>query len=159
MRKNKIFWGLSALCLSMPIAASSADKLLLEANSKLALSYSPYRLAEVETTDSKSVFGQIMGGTPGQTIAVVDKLVLKDVLDSFHQMCGYQPSQVTAINVVSHSYPEFYEVWEFDDNDSHMDNGKSALSLVLKALPNNGGTDIDIYGDCHPKPLSFTNLK
>ncbi|MFL0953481.1 hypothetical protein V3H40_25505 [Vibrio parahaemolyticus] len=142
MRKNKIFWGLSALCLSMPIAASSADKLLLEANSKLALSYSPYRLAEVETTDSKSVFGQIMGGTPGQTIAVVDKLVLKDVLDSFHQMCGYQPSQVTAINVVS-----------------HMDNGKSALSLVLKALPNNGGTDIDIYGDCHPKPLSFTNLK
>ncbi len=126
----------------MPIAASSADKLLLEANSKLALSYSPYRLAEVETTDSKSVFGQIMGGTPGQTIAVVDKLVLKDVLDSFHQMCGYQPSQVTAINVVS-----------------HMDNGKSALSLVLKALPNNGGTDIDIYGDCHPKPLSFTNLK
>ncbi|MBY8314591.1 hypothetical protein KW543_02310 [Vibrio fluvialis] len=159
MLKNKIFCGLFALCLNIPFTANSADKLLLEANSKLALSYSPYRLAEVEANDTKSVIGQIMAGSPGQTIAIADKLVLKDVLDSFNQMCGYKPNQVTAVNVVSHSYPEFYEVWEFDDINSNMGNGKSALSLVLKALPNNGGTDIDIYGDCHPKPLSFTNLK
>jgi hypothetical protein len=57
--------------------------------------------------------------------------------------------------IVSHEIPYLKEIWIFRDEKSEMKDKTTALGINMKQLPNGGGVDFYIIGDC---PATSFNL-
>lgn len=75
------------------------------------------------------------------------------MLRGFKAKCGFEAAQLSETRQVKYTPPVFYEVWVFQDPLSERDDKKSALSLVLKQLPDNGGVNLSVHGACHSRKL------
>lgn len=132
-----------ASCAGNPTANSGAEI----ANKRFAEQLFPMRVKARGVEGGGSVMMYYWAGTMGQSVAT--PVVEEDIYKMININCHYSPSDLKQVNVVRHQYPMFYEVWVFNDKESRREDKTSALSVILKALPNNGGTDINTIGSCH----------
>ena len=143
------------IVLSGCVSNSSTIAAFKSANRDLALQFSPFRFVTKRSGDRGSITTTEWAGTPGQSITHQAPQVRSDVLESFKSNCGFEESQIIETRIVYHKPTRFYEVWVFDDPKSERKDKKSALSLVMIQLPNNGGVDFSVHGDCHSKKGSI----
>lgn len=132
-----------ASCASNPTANSGAEI----ANKRFAEQLLPMRVKAKDVEGGGSVMTYYWAGTMGESVAT--PVVEKDIYKMININCDYNPEDLKQVNIVRHQYPMFYEVWVFNDKESRREDKTSALSVILKALPNNGGTDINTIGSCH----------
>jgi len=148
----KNIFSLTAMIAVGMFSASNANALegsIKVANSAAAESYKPGRLVLSESTDKTDIYTSQWAGKTGKTIALVSEQVLADVVAWVKRDCGFELSDLKETRIVAHEPPVFYEVWVFNDKKSKREDGTSALSVVLKQLPNAGGVDVNFYGQCH----------
>lgn len=141
-------------CGGMPFA----DVSLQAANQKLEKQFSPIRLVTSVGANQSGKATTEWAGTPGPSIVENAPLLKADVLGGFKSKCGLDAVQLSETRVVKYAVPVFYEVWVFDDPLSERDDKKTALSLVLRQRPGNGGVDFSFYGACHGKKMPLFQL-
>jgi len=69
--------------------------------------------------------------------------------------CNYTIFDLLEVRNVSSEIPIFREIWVFKDEKSQMKDKTTALGITMKQLPNNGGVDIFIAGNCPASPLNL----
>jgi hypothetical protein len=121
------------------------------ANESLAAQFAPIRYVLKATGKGGYVATAEWAGSPKQSILQNSAQVRSDVLSGFKKECGFSEAQLEQTRAVKYQYPIFYEVWVFKDPQSKRDDGLSGVSVILKQLPNGGGVDFSLQGDCHSK--------
>ncbi len=159
MINKKTLSTLIALIFMLSGCGNSLSSQMDIQNENLAKEYMPTRLHKVTSTSNADMYESHWAGKEGRSIALNSKLLYSDVLKAFKQGCGFKKSDLIQTRIVSHEIPVFYEVWLFKDAKSKREDKTSGLSVVMKQLPNNGGTDINIYGQCHSEPIRFVFMK
>jgi len=110
---------------------------------------SPLRSKYVKLEDGSSVLSFEWAGTPSESIVKKAEPQLEnDIFNTLQKRCGYKRTNLIETRIVEHKYPDYYEVWVFKNKNSARHDKTSGISVVIRALPNNGGTDINYYGDC-----------
>jgi hypothetical protein len=100
---------------------------------------------------------QGFAGKVGTSATEKVPIVKNDVYKLIKKTCGFTPKDRVQTRIVENKPPYYYEVWIFKDAKSKRDDKKSALSVVLHELPNGGGVDISLKGQCHAtKGMTFT---
>lgn len=94
-------------------------------------------------------------GVVGKSIVLTSPVLLKDIQNAVMFKCGFIPEQLIETRVVSHELPELYETWAYDNRNSDMQGQTTVLSVILLPYPDDGGTDIDIVGDCDQQPINI----
>lgn len=140
--------GLLAGCAGNP----TAEHAIRSANRGLERDYAPLRMVATPTGKRSVAVSPQWAGTVAPSITTAASVVRDDVLQAFAAHCGFHAEQLAEVRVVWHRPPEFYEVWVFNDPQSGRKDGKSGVSVILRQLPNNGGVDYSLRGDCHSQP-------
>ncbi|WP_391091153.1 hypothetical protein [Vibrio sp. NH-UV-68] len=125
-------------------------------NSKFDESKFPYRLKLKKQSEDFVIYSMQAAGDSGETIAKSSALLLKDIHKEIELKCGFKPNDLIDTRIVSYESPEFYEVWVYHNEESPMPDKRTALSVVLVAYPDGGGTDIHLHGNCNPVPRDFS---
>lgn len=152
---QKIFHSiiLSALLISLGGCAGHSGTTVVtqKVNRDLEIEFSPIRFITKENGNNGSITTAEWAGTPGQSITKNSAQVQADVFQSLKANCDLDQSQLAETRIVMHKPPTFYEVWVFNDPLSGRQDKQSALSVVLKQLPNDRGVDFSVHGACHTK--------
>lgn len=120
-------------------------------NKEWSAKKSPLRAKYVKFKDGSSVLSFEWAGEPGKSIVKnAEPQLESDIFNALQQRCGYKRTNLIETRIVEHKYPEYYEVWVFKNKKSTRHDKTSGISVVIKALPNGGGTDINYYGNCDP---------
>jgi len=69
--------------------------------------------------------------------------------------CNYTVFDLLQTRIVPSEIPIFREIWVFKDEKSQMKDKTTALGITMKQLPNNGGIDISVTGNCPASPLNL----
>ncbi len=120
-------------------------------NEKLERDYAPIRLVTKPFGKDSYITTAEWAGTAGVSITSRAPQVRADVFNALKERCGFEQEQLLETRIVSHKAPLFYEVWVFHDAMSEQKEKQSGVSVIMKQLPNGGGVDFRLYGDCHSK--------
>ncbi len=142
-------------CVAVNPQSASGLETIDKANHKFIAKQWPYRLRLAVKNRKQSMYVLEPAGAVGKTIASNSPGVMEDIYHAIKQRCGFEKSALRSIRIVSHQYPQFYEVWEFYDPLSKMHNKTSALTVILKVGPDDKSTDIILNGVCHAKPMQL----
>ncbi|MBL4832263.1 MAG: hypothetical protein JKY55_20595 [Aliivibrio sp.] len=155
-----IKYNIVTFAMAVTLAGCSASgtnySVVQKANFKLEKSNSPYRLTLKNKSEDYSTYTLKPAGKIGDTIAESSPTLLRDINKEIQLKCGFRHKELTEIRIVSYEQPEFHEVWVYKSKQSLMPKNQIALSVILIAYPDAGGTDIYLYGECNPEPKEFT---
>ncbi|MBY0540673.1 MAG: hypothetical protein K2P52_04580 [Campylobacterales bacterium] len=129
---------------------------MITVNKNIIEENQPYEYILVKETDKARFYSNIkLRGESGISITRNSKVVETDVMKGISQNCGYTLSDLLETRIIPSEILTFKEVWVFKDEKSEMKDKTTALGITMKQLPNNGGVDIFIGGDCPTKIKSI----
>ena len=152
---------LALVCvLFVGCASSSSQKAIDIANKDLLNSFNPYILVKTDETKYVIIYKSMPAGDVRPSLAPIGSALFVDVLKQINRVCSFKSTDLKETRVVyfDDKTSFSYEVWVFNDPLSQRDDKITAISVILKATPNIGGTDINckIPKDCHDeKPMTF----
>lgn len=151
---------LGVITLLSACGTHGVDKAIRAANAQnhgLAAEYSPFRYKVTVNDQGSGVATTEWAGIPGESITAIAPAVKSDIENVIKRQCDFDPEDLIATRLVSAVEPYFYEVWEYRDDLSKREDKTSGLSVIIEQLPNNGGVDFNLIGNCHAHPgTSFT---
>jgi len=141
-------------------ASSSNDRAISIANKNLLTSFNPYILVKTKETKDSVTYQSMPAGDVWPSLAPVGSALFVDVFKQINKACNFKFTDLKETRMVYFDEKTLssYEVWVFNDPLSQRDDKITAISVILKATPNIGGTDINckIPKDCHDeKPITF----
>ena len=141
-------------------ASSSNERAISIANKDLLNSFNPYILAKTNETKDAITYQSMPAGDVWPSLAPIGSALVVDVFKEINKTCNFKYSDLKETRMVyfDDKTSFSYEVWVFNDPLSQRDDKITAISVILKATPNIGGTDINckIPKDCHDeKPVTF----
>ena len=130
------------------------------ANRDNLVNFPAHKLVKVKETSQAEVYQEMPNGEIAPSFAPLGSVLGNDVMLGINKHCGFEAKDLKEIRVVLHDEVRGlgFEVWVFNDPLSQRDDKITAISVILKATPNIGGTDINykIPKDCHDeKPMIF----
>lgn len=155
--KNSI---LSLACALLAGCASSSQMIVDMANRDNLVNFPAHKLVKVKETSQAEVYQEMPNGEIAPSFAPLGSVLGNDVMLDINKHCGFEAKDLKEVRVVSHDEARGlgFEVWVFNDPLSQREDKITAISVILKATPNIGGTDINykIPKDCHDeKPMIF----
>ena len=149
-----------ACVLFVGCASSSSQRAIDIANKDLLNSFNPYILAKTNETKDSVTYQSMPAGDVWPSLAPIGSALVVDVFKEINKVCNFKYSDLKETRMVyfDDKTSFSYEVWVFNDPLSGRDDKITAISVILKATPNIGGTDINckIPKDCHDeKPMTF----
>ena len=140
--------------------ASSSQSIIDHANHNNLENFYAYKLVKIKATSQAEIYQEMPNGEIAPSFAPPGSVLGNDVMLDINKHCGFEAKDLKEIRVVSHDEERGlgFEVWVFNDPLSQRDDKITAISVILKATPNIGGTDINykIPKDCHDeKPITF----
>ena len=155
--KNSI---LSLACALLAGCASSSQMIVDMANRDNLVNFPAHKLVKVKETSQAEVYQEMPNGEIAPSFAPLGSVLGNDVMLDINKHCGFEAKDLKEIRVVLHDEVRGlgFEVWVFNDPLSQREDKITAISVILKATPNIGGTDINykIPKDCHDeKPMIF----
>ena len=141
-------------------ASSSNERAISIANKDLLNSFNPYILAKTNETKDSVTYQSMPAGDVWPSLAPIGSALVVDVFKEINKVCNFKYSDLKETRMVyfDDKTSFSYEVWVFNDPLSGRDDKITAISVILKATPNIGDTDINckIPKDCHDeKPITF----
>ena len=141
-------------------ASSSNERAISIANKDLLNSFNPYILAKTNETKDAVTYQSMPAGDVWPSLAPIGSALVVDVFKEINKACNFKYSDLKETRMVyfDDKTSFSYEVWVFNDPLSQREDKITAISVILKATPNIGGTDINykIPKDCHDeKPMIF----
>lgn len=82
-------------------------------------------------------------------------MVENDIMKGIFLQCNYTILDLVETRIIPSEIPTFREIWVFRDEKSEMKDKTTALGITMKQLPNNGGVDIFVSGEC---PVKIRNI-
>ena len=151
---------LALVCVFFVGCASSNQRIIDQANKNNLENFYAYKLVKVKETSQAEVYQEMPNGEIAPSFAPLESVLGNDVMLGINKQCGFEPKDLKEIRVVSHDEERGlgFEVWVFNDPLSEREDKITAISVILKATPKIGGTDINckIPKDCHDeKPITF----
>jgi len=143
------------ILLTLSGCANSIDRQINMQNITLEQKQQPDRLYKTKSTDKADFYTMEWAGAKGRSMAFGVELLYADILKGFKLHCGFDEADLVETRIVSYQFPVSYEVWIFKDPLSQREDKTSAMSVILKQLPNGGGVDMNFIGQCHSKPLQL----
>ena len=149
-----------ACVLFVGCASSSNERAISIANKDLLNSFNPYILSKTNETKDSVTYQSMPAGDVWPSLAPIGSALVVDVFKEINKACNFKYSDLKETRMVyfDDKTSFSYEVWVFNDPLSGRDDKITAISVILKATPNIGGTDINckIPKDCHDeKPVTF----
>ena len=149
-----------ACVLFVGCASSSSQRAIDIANKDLLNSFNPYILSKTNETKDAVTYQSMPAGDVWPSLAPIGSALVVDVFKEINKVCNFKYSDLKETRMVyfDDKTSFSYEVWVFNDPLSGRDDKITAISVILKATPNIGGTDINckIPKDCHDeKPITF----
>ena len=149
-----------ACVLFVGCASSSSQRAIDIANKDLLNSFNPYILSKTNETKDAVTYQSMPAGDVWPSLAPIGSALVVDVFKEINKVCNFKYSDLKETRMVyfDDKTSFSYEVWVFNDPLSGRDDKITAISVILKATPNIGGTDINckIPKDCHDeKPVTF----
>ena len=140
--------------------ASSSQRIVDMANRDNLVNFPAHKLVKVKETSQAEVYQEMPNGEIAPSFAPLGSVLGNDVMLGINKQCGFEAKDLKEIRVVLHDEVRGlgFEVWIFNDPLSQREDKTTAISVILKATPNIGGTDINckIPKDCHDeKPMTF----
>ena len=140
--------------------ASSSQMIVDMANRDNLVNFPAHKLVKVKETSQAEVYQEMPNGEIAPSFTPLGSVLGNDVMLDINKHCGFEAKDLKEIRVVLHDEVRGlgFEVWVFNDPLSQRDDKITAISVILKATPNIGGTDINykIPKDCHDeKPMIF----
>lgn len=140
--------------------ASSSQRIVDMANRDNLVNFPAHKLVKVKETNQAEVYQEMPNGEIAPSFAPLGSVLGNDVMLDINKHCGFEAKDLKEIRVVLHDEVRGlgFEVWIFNDPLSQREDKTTAISVILKATPNIGGTDINykIPKDCHDeKPMIF----
>ena len=140
--------------------ASSSQRIVDMANRDNLVNFPAHKLVKVKETSQAEVYQEMPNGEIAPSFAPLGSVLGNDVVLYINKHCGFEAKDLKEIRVVLHDEVRGlgFEVWVFNDPLSQREDKTTAISVILKATPNIGGTDINykIPKDCHDeKPIIF----
>ena len=141
-------------------ANATAESALRTANKNLRANFSPLTYVKTSDTDKVTIYESMPAGEVAASMAPIGSILGSDVLSTIQRGCGFSLSDLKEIRVVEHDEQKGFgfEVWIFNDPLSERDDNITAITVLMQATPDIGGTDLNIQPpkDCHsPKPMKF----
>ncbi|WP_034255279.1 hypothetical protein [Aliarcobacter lanthieri] len=116
----------------------------------------PYEyILEKETDKARFYSNTKLRGEVGESITKNSKVLENDIMKGIFGKCNYTIFDLIETRIIPSEIPTFKEIWVFKDEKSEMKDKTTALGITMKQLPNNGGVDIFITGDCPVKIKSI----
>ena len=130
------------------------------ANRDNLVNFPAHKLVKVKETSQAEIYQEMPNGEIAPSFAPLGSVLGNDVMLGINKQCGFESKDLKEIRVVLHDEARGlgFEVWVFNDPLSQREDKITAISVILKATPNIGGTDINykIPKDCHDeKPIIF----
>ena len=149
-----------ACVLFVGCASSSSQRAIDIANKDLLNSFNPYILSKTNETKDAVTYQSMPAGDVWPSLAPIGSALVVDVFKEINKVCNFKYSDLKETRMVyfDDKTSFSYEVWVFNDPLSQREDKTTAISVILKATPNIGGTDINykIPKDCHDeKPMIF----
>ena len=140
--------------------ASSSQRIVDRANRDNLVNFPAHKLVKVKERSQAEIYQEMPNGELAPSFAPPGSELGNDVMLGINRECGFKAKDLKEVRVVSHDETRGldFEVWVFNDPLSQRDDKITAISVILKATPNIGGTDINykIPKDCHDeKPMTF----
>ncbi|OUT17518.1 hypothetical protein [Campylobacter concisus] len=151
---------LALACVLFIGCANNNQRIIDQANKNNLENFYAYKLVKVKETNQAEVYQEMPNGELAPSFASLGSVLGNDVMLGINKQCGFEAKDLKEVRVVSHDEDRGlgFEVWVFNDPLSKRDDKITAISVILKATPNIGGTDINykIPKDCHDeKPMTF----
>ena len=151
---------LALACVLFVGCASSSQRIIDQANKNNLVNFPAHKLGKVKETSQAEVYQEMPNGEIAPSFTPLGSVLGNDVMLDINKHCGFEAKDLKEIRVVLHDEVRGlgFEVWVFNDPLSQRDDKITAISVILKATPNIGGTDINykIPKDCHDeKPMIF----
>ena len=151
---------LALACVLLAGCASSSQMIVDMANRDNLVNFPAHKLVKVKETSQAEVYQEMPNGEIAPSFTPLGSVLGNDVMLDINKHCGFEAKDLKEIRVVLHDEVRGlgFEVWVFNDPLSQRDDKITAISVILKATPNIGGTDINykIPKDCHDeKPMIF----
>ena len=141
---------LALVCVLFVGCASSNQRIIDQANKNNLENFYAYKLVKIKETSQAEVYQEMPNGEIAPSFAPLGSVLGNDVMLGINKQCGFEAhDEARGLG---------FEVWVFNDPLSQRDDKITAISVILKATPNIGGTDINykIPKDCHDeKPMIF----
>jgi len=143
------------LCIVVQGCVSGLERVTIRnANDHLIENNQPYEYILVNETDKARFYSNIkLRGEVGESITKNSKILETDIMRDIFKQCNYTNFDLLEVRIVPSEIPIFREIWVFKDEKSEMRDKTTALGITMKQLPNNGGIDIFVAGDC-PKKIN-----
>jgi len=154
MEKIQIILAVS-LCILLQGCVSGLERATIRsANNHIIENNQPYEYILVNETDKARFYSNIkLRGEVGESITKNSKVLENDIMRGIFQKCNYTIFDLLQTRIIPSEIPIFREIWVFKDEKSEMEDKTTALGITMKQLPNNGGVDIFVAGDC-PKKIT-----
>ena len=151
---------LALACVLFVGCASSSQMIVDRANRDNLVNFPAHKLVKVKETSQAEIYQEMPNGEIAPSFAPLGSVLGNDVMLDINKHCGFEAKDLKEIRVVLHDEARGlgFEVWVFNDPLSQREDKITAISVILKAMPNIGGTDINykIPKDCHDeKPMIF----
>ena len=153
--------GILALACVLFVGCASSSQMIVDmANRDNLVNFPAHKLVKVKETSQAEVYQEMPNGEIAPSFAPLGSVLGNDVMLGINKQCGFEPKDLKETRMVyfDDKTSFSYEVWVFNDPLSQRDDKITAISVILKATPNIGGTDINykIPKDCHDeKPIIF----
>ncbi|MGB7403109.1 MAG: hypothetical protein WA916_11025 [Arcobacter sp.] len=159
MRKTIFNIGLLCIITFFTGCSNSLENTTISSmNKKIENTNQPYEFVKYKETNSGSYYSNTkIRGEKGKSI-VQSKVLFNDIMRNIYLKCDYTEFDLVEKRVVFHKIPYFFEVWIFRDEKSKTKDKTTALGINMNQLPNGGGVDFSIIGNCPaiPKSIVFT---
>jgi len=154
MKKIQMILAIS-LCMVVQGCVSGLEQNTIKrVNMNIIENNQPYEYILVNETDKARFYSNIkLRGEVGESITKNSKVLENDIMRGIFKQCNYTIFDLLQTRIVPSEIPIFKEVWVFKDEKSEMRDKTTALGITMKQLPNNGGIDIFVAGDC-PKKIT-----
>ncbi len=159
---KKVIFNIGLLCIITLFTgcySNLENATISSINKKIENTNQPYEFVKYKDTDKASYYSNTkIRGKKGKSI-VSSEVLFNDIMRNIYLKCDYTEFDLVEKRVVLHHKPYFYEVWVFRDEKSKTKDKTTALGINMKQLPNSGGTDFSIIGNCPATPKSFVFTK
>lgn len=158
---KKVYFISLAILISVFIqgcASGLAQSSIRSANKTATSENYPYEYVLVKDTSEALFYSNTkVRGEVGKSQATgvfkkdIDQLILKT--------CNYKVSDLIETRIAPSQDMTSNEIWVYKDEKSEMEDKTTAMGIRLKQLPNNGGVDMFLTGECPKKITSFIFAK
>lgn len=129
---------------------------MMRTNNNIIENNQPYEYVLEKETDKANFYSnKKLRGEVGESITKNSKVLENDIMKGIFGKCKYTIFDLLETRIIHSEIPTFKEIWVFKDDKSEMKDKTTALGITMKQLPNNGGVDIFITGDC---PVKIKNI-